>query len=52
MAQPQNTDFAKSLNFSLRPKSQTEVWDRIDMKNVLNHVSERSSHLAGKRRKN
>ena len=36
-------------NFSY---SETKVWDRINMDNVLNHVSDRSSRLTGKRRKN
>jgi len=33
----------------LRPKSQTLVWDIINMQNVLNHVSDWSSNLTGKR---
>jgi len=32
-----------SLYLSLRPKSQTLLWDLINMQNVLNHVSDRSS---------
>ena len=37
-----------SLYLSLRPKSQTLLWDLINVQNVLNHVSDRSSHLIGK----
>ena len=36
---------------SLRTHSQTLIWDLINMQNILNHVSDRSSHLSGKRRK-
>ena len=31
--------------------SQTLVWDLINMQNILHHVSDRSFHLTGKRRK-
>ena len=40
-----------SSYLSLRPKSQTVVWDLINMQSVLNHVSDRLSHLTGKQRK-
>jgi len=36
----------------LRPSTQNLVWDLINMQNVLNQVSDRSSHLTGKCRKN
>jgi len=36
---------------SLKLSSETKVWDVLNMQNVLNHVSDRSSHLSGKRRK-
>ena len=31
--------------------AETKVWDVIKIQNVLNHVSDRPSHLTGKRRK-
>jgi len=37
---------------SLKLQSETKVRDIINMLNILNHVSDRSSHLTGKPRKN
>ena len=37
---------------SLKLQPEIKVWVLINMQNILNHVSDRSSHLTGKRRKN
>ena len=41
-----------SLCLLLRPESQTLVGDLIDMQNVLKHISDQSSHLTRKCKKN
>ena len=46
-----STSRVRPLKIMLKPKSQTLVWDLINMHNVLNHVSDRSQWQTQKKYK-